>query len=154
MLLEPTRELLIATGLPWVIENVADAPLGISYNAVELCGWTFGLPLYRHRRFESNVFLMQPPHRKHAAILKAGKLLGDRYGASDGVMGVFGTTEGVPRSFGTLVVTDVKPHVREAMGIDWMTNKELTQAIPPLFTEFIGRQLLDFLAVAPPEGPQ
>ena len=31
------------------------------------------------------------------------------------------------------------------MGIDWMTWKELTQAIPPAYTEFIGKQLMEVL---------
>jgi DNA (cytosine-5)-methyltransferase 1 len=33
-------------------------------------------------------------------------------------------------------------HAREAMGIDWMTLAELCQAIPPAYTQFIGKQLL------------
>jgi DNA (cytosine-5)-methyltransferase 1 len=59
-LVAPTRELLKASGLPYVIENVVGAPLE---NPVMLCGSTFGLgangrQLRRHRLFESNVPIM------------------------------------------------------------------------------------------------
>ena len=56
-LVGPTRELLIATGLPYVIENVPGAPL---VDPVTLCGSMFGLAVRRHRLFESNVALMVP----------------------------------------------------------------------------------------------
>jgi DNA (cytosine-5)-methyltransferase 1 len=65
-LIEPTRALLVETGLPYVIENVPGAPVRAD---IELCGATFGLHTYRHRLFESNVPLVQPahqaPHRPH-----------------------------------------------------------------------------------------
>jgi len=57
-----TRQALIATGRPWVIENVIGAPLR---QPVMLCGTMFGLRVYRHRLFESNVFLMAMSHPKH-----------------------------------------------------------------------------------------
>ena len=59
-LLEPTREALNATGLPWVIENVPGAPL---IEPIELCGGMFGLRTYRHRLFESSHALTAPAHR-------------------------------------------------------------------------------------------
>src|SRR6478609_8846153 len=58
-LIEPVRALLQATGLPYVIENVPGAPL---HHSITLCGAMFGLRVYRHRLFESNVLLFQPPH--------------------------------------------------------------------------------------------
>lgn len=34
-----------------------------------------------------------------------------------------------------------------AMGIDWMVGKELAQAIPPAYTEYIGKKFIDVLSV-------
>ena len=61
-LIAPTRELLRRIGLPYVIENVVNAPLE---NPITLCGEMFGLDVIRHRLFESNVFLWQPEHPPH-----------------------------------------------------------------------------------------
>ncbi len=126
MLIEPTREALQATGRPWVIENVEDAPL---LNGITLCGTMFGLKVYRHRKFESNVLLWGLVHRRHEHVIFSGKLLNSRYNASSGIIGVFGHTSGAEAA-------------SDALGIDWMTRDELTQAIPPAYTEYIGRQLL------------
>lgn len=128
-LIEPLRDILINTGRLYVIENVPLAPLR---NPIILCGNTFGLHLYRHRAFESNVLLLAPPHLKHTQRIKPrnnGHKLG--YYNSD------------PSHF-----TTVAGHMfslqcgSEIMGIDWMTRKELAQAIPPAYTEFIGAQML------------
>ncbi len=145
MLIEPTRELLRSTGLPYIIENVEDAPL---LNGVTLCGLSFGLPLYRHRKFESNYLLMAPPHTKHQDVIHGSRFLNKRYSQNGGVVGVVGKVR--PES--TIVTVCghtsgvTKARAQEAMGIDWMTRDELTQAIPPAYTEFLGRQLLDQLA--------
>jgi DNA (cytosine-5)-methyltransferase 1 len=58
LLIEPCRKIFEQSGKIWVIENVADAPL----SGITLCGLMFGLPLYRHRKFETNFFMLQPPH--------------------------------------------------------------------------------------------
>lgn len=60
-LIAPVRDMLIAAGVPWCIENVPGAPL----QGISLCGQMFGLPLYRHRIFETSFFLMAPTHSKH-----------------------------------------------------------------------------------------
>ena len=120
-LVEPTRALLAATGLPYVIENVPGAPL---VNPVTLCGASFGLRVYRHRLFESNVFLMASGHPRHVARASYGRTpKADEFFT---ISGHFGDVEGG----------------RRAMGIDWMTRQELSQSIPPAYTEWIGRQLI------------
>ncbi len=138
-LVDPTRLLLTATGKPWVIENVERSPLGAF--SVCLCGLMFGLKVFRHRLFESNVFLMGQRHQPH----------GSRRVGKDGfvcVAGHGGQLTGWAGS-GTRVTVPAdhrnKASWERAMGIDWMTRYELAQAIPPAYTEFIGRQLIDHL---------
>jgi DNA (cytosine-5)-methyltransferase 1 len=118
LLIDPVRDMLEATGMPWVIENVEDAPM--PYSTV-LCGRTFGLPIYRHRRFGSNILIMAPPHLRHDLVISAGRLLGDR---------------------GRVSTWERQSRMPDAMGCPWMTQKEVAQAIPPAYTEFIGAQLL------------
>jgi DNA (cytosine-5)-methyltransferase 1 len=125
----PTREALRHFPV-WVLENVEDAAL----DAANLCGTMFGLqwpdgtPLYRHRLFESSHLLLHPPHPPHPPHpLLLGRLLKGRARLNNGL--VIGGHQNGLRAMG-------------AMGIDWMTGNELSQAIPPAYTEFIGRQLL------------
>lgn len=126
-LLAITRYVLISIGKPYVIENVIGAPMP---NAITLCGLMFGLKVFRHRRFESNLLLFQPGHLPHA-----GKRIG-----VDGYCCVVGNGDA-----GRNIKVDAfhwrKSTWQKAMGIDWMTKRELTQAIPPAYTEYIGRQL-------------
>ena len=130
-LIDPVRQRLISTGKPWVIENVGGAPL---MNPAMLCGTMFGLGVFRHRCFESNVLLLVPNHSAHEGRIGDGEFFSVAGGA------------GRWKSWGT-VKRDVSKGTavqwREAMGIDWMTRKELTQAIPPHYTEFIGRAILN-----------
>lgn len=118
-----TRAAFELIGKPWVIENVPGAPM---LDPVELCGCMFdGLRTYRPRLFESNIDLVQPPHCEHRArTTKMG-----RPPVEGEFMHVVGNFSGVAQA-------------REAMGIDWMTRDELREAIPPAYTEFVGRQLL------------
>lgn len=137
--IDATRALLQASGRPWIIENVEDAPL---LNGVNLCGQMFGLPLYRHRRFESNLLLMSPPHQKHDEVLaKGGASMAQRYRGSGGVTGVktISRTSFAGHEVGAVARGAV------ALGIDWMKREELTQAIPPAYTEYLGAQLMDFI---------
>lgn len=131
-LIESTRELLEATGLPYVIENVPGAPL---INPVTICGLSVGVNVKRHRLFETNWPLMVPPCGDHSGdwllvfghtVLSRGKVVGKAKGGGNTIKRVHvGTDRG-----------------REAMGIDWMTRDELSEAIPPAYTELIGRRLL------------
>jgi DNA (cytosine-5)-methyltransferase 1 len=125
-LVAPTRELLRASGLPYVIENVVGAPLE---NPIMLCGSTFGLgangrQLRRHRLFESNVPIMASPCQH----------LGQP-------VGVYGHGGGGSMRRG---YKGTGPEYREAMGMDWLglTKAEIAQAIPPAYTEHIGGYLM------------
>ena len=113
-LLPATRELLIATGIPWAIENVPEAPIRPDYL---LCGTMFGLRIRRHRAFETSWYGgLQPhcgPHRDLLPFMHKGE-----------------------RAFA------------DALGGHWMSNLGGREAIPPAYTEFIGRQLLDHLREA------
>lgn len=125
-LIAETRELLIATGRPYVIENVHGAPL-ISSASVELCGCMFPgrLYTYRPRLFETNWYLPTQAHRPHVARTAP---LGRRPGPGE-FMHVVGNPTGAEES-------------RRAMGIDWMQRRELCEAIPPPFCEYVGSHLL------------
>lgn len=120
LLIPATRTTLQATGKLWVIENVSDAPI----NGAELCGAALGLPIIRHRRFESSVMLLFPPCPGHPVLFHGTGNMAKR-GRGGGVMGITGGSD--PRA---------------ALGITWMTYKEMRQAIPPAYTEFIGKQLM------------
>lgn len=126
-LLTPVREILLELGNPWIIENVVGAPLR---DPVLLCGSMFpGLQVYRHRLFESSIPLVTPEHPEHVARLtKMG-----RAHVPGEFMHVVGNFSGVQKG-------------REAMGIDWMVRDELREAIPPAYTEFLGRQLISQLS--------
>ncbi len=135
-LIEPVRSRLIKIGKPFVIENVAGAPVE---NYIMLCGSMFGLKVYRHRHFESNVFLWQPHHIPHNdKTPSAGNGLSPK-----GFISVCGT--GGIRGMTAKQIVD---YWSMAMGIDWMNRAELAQAIPPAYTEWIGKQLIEQLQVA------
>ena len=125
-LYDRVRELLEATGLPWVIENVVGAPYR---QGVELCGSMFGLQVRRHRNFEAS-FLMMPPPCDHRA--------------QGTPLGVYGTGGGGVMTRG---VKATPAEAKVAMGIDWMTHREIAQAVPPAFAEYVGTQLLAHLGV-------
>lgn len=126
------RSALMDTGRPWVIENVPLAPLA---NPLTLCGTMFGLPTHRHRIFETWPWSIYfPPGGCFKTPVKkrdTGKLA-QYYGPGARMVTVAGHM-GSRESFS------------RALGIDWMTRDELAEAIPPAFTEFIGRWLLAFM---------
>jgi DNA (cytosine-5)-methyltransferase 1 len=127
------RNLLQKTGLPYVIENVSGAPL-LSEKTVTLCGVMFNLGVFRHRLFETNFSLSSPSHIKHPGRIGDGK-----YFSVAGGTGRWKSWGSVHRNISKGTITECK----RAMGIDWMIRKELVQAIPPAYTEYIGRQLLN-----------
>lgn len=128
-LIEPTRFLLEELGKPYVIENVPGAPLN---EPVELCGAMFGLETYRHRLFETNWELTVPDHPVHVArTTKMGRP--PRPGE---FMHIVGNFSGVEKG-------------REVMGMPWANRDGLREAIPPAYTEHIGRQLMTHLERVP-----
>jgi DNA (cytosine-5)-methyltransferase 1 len=136
LLIEPTRLRLAAAGVPYVMENVEDAPL----EGLRLCGLMFGLPVYRHRLFETDILALQPAHRKHQVVIGHGRMLNDRAKGSSN-KGAAGNQ---------LIVTVAGGQYRKAdgeraLGIDWMTKPELSESIPPAYTEYVGRQLMAVL---------
>jgi DNA (cytosine-5)-methyltransferase 1 len=136
-LVGPARDLLDGIGVPWVIENVERAPL--AGHAVTLCGLMFGLRVFRHRLFESNVTLLgqpHPPHGKRRIGRDGFVCVAGRGGQLTGWAGS-GSRATVPADHRN------KASWERAMGIDWMTRDELAQAIPPAYTEYLGRQLAD-----------
>lgn len=139
-MLQATVERLKATGVPWVVENVAGAEFG---HSLVLCGTQFGLKaqdddgrwlyLRRHRLFASSEMLLAPGRCTCA----------NHCGEIGGVYGA-GTSDRTKARTVRRGGYTPRTHVRRAlMGIDWMTGNELSQALPPAYTEFIGEQLLN-----------
>lgn len=162
-LIRPIRELLVKTAGVYCIENVMDAKHD-GMMADWLCGTMFGLPVYRHRLFETNFWWLRPQHVPHDVkkqTVRNGRTLGSR--ARDVVFSVAEDRRGKESWLGRrgeagrgLTVKENGARrpganvghapgveaVRLAMGIDWMSREEITQAIPPAYAEFIGREAM------------
>jgi DNA (cytosine-5)-methyltransferase 1 len=122
-LIPQTRAKLEKSGLPWAIENVPGAPLR---NAITLCGTMFGLRVIRHRSFETSFSIVLIPQcgrhgttNSHRGYSTGGEFItvaGNNYRRVEGAA---------------------------AMGVDWPTTRpELSQAIPPAYSEFIAREAI------------
>lgn len=128
-----TRELLDASGLPYIIEQ----PNGRAQmrRDVTLCGEMFGLAVIRHRHFElGNWTTDKPVHKPHR-----GRVRGWRHGEYfDGpYVAAYGSGGGKPGI----------PELQEAMGIDWTDNRvELNEAIPPAYTKWLGDRLMKWMS--------
>jgi len=121
-LIPQTRQALIASGKPYVIENVPGAPL---INPVQFCGSYFGLKVRRHRLFESNLPIIGS---------------GCKHKEQGRPVGIYGSMrDEIPGGGHTAKTIE---QAREAMGIDWMIWGELVEAIPPVYTYEIGKQLI------------
>lgn len=126
-LIVPTRELLLRLGKPYIIENVGGARKEL-INPLMLCGSMFGLPIWRHRYFETNppIYFTPPCCHNFAPILITGQ------------NGHGGQRNRPP-----------KPKIavkRLAIDIDWMVESEITESIPPAYTEFIGKHIIQYLS--------
>lgn len=134
-LIAATRDVLDATGLPYVIENVQAAPVRPD---VVLCGLMFDLRVFRHRLFELGRWTATgPAHPTHQGHRVAGWRHGVRY---DGDMvAVYGDGGGKGST----------ETWQAALGVDWTANRRsLAEAIPPAYTEHIGRQLITHIRSA------
>lgn len=127
------RDALIGSGAEWVLENVPGAPMPSAY---VICGASFGLgaagmDLARHRLFETSFPMLVPPcqHRRGRTI---------------GVYGN-GTNKYHRDKLGRCVTAD---EMREAMGMPWAVRKGLSQAIPPAYSEHIGKYAMMALGLA------
>lgn len=134
-LIGQVRDMLQATGLPWVIENVEAAACDM-HNPLMLCGTMFGLcaqghDLQRHRMFEANFHLPRP----------------SCHHSSRPVIGVYGgharnrSAQHGGRGTKDEWIGGHKRAASEALGIDWMTLAELSESVPPAYTEWIGWNL-------------
>ncbi|HEV8639411.1 MAG TPA: DNA methylase [Chloroflexota bacterium] len=125
-LIGPTREALIHNGVFWVIENVPGAPMRPD---VVLCGTMFGLGVRRHRWFESNAGLLPfTPGCNHSYPIT-------------GIYGHPHVRGGAWRNGNKPMLPSDHTTWSREMDIDWMRPLELAAAIPPAYTEWIGRQL-------------
>lgn len=139
-LIEPTRDALIATGKPYVIENVSGAAL---QSSLTLCGSMFGLTavdddgellrLERHRLFESSVPLFAPMSCRHDRSVRVGGSYGggrnDKYEAQYVRRGGY-----VPSARVQATLLGIEPGA--------MTQHGLHQSLPPIYTRHLGEQLL------------
>lgn len=136
-LIPQTRALLEAAGVPWIIENVEPARPHLR-DPILLCGTMFGLraegcELQRHRLFESNVPLAAPVLCAHSGGPVVG-VYGGHARKRSAKHGGRGTRDVWPNGH--------RPVAAEAMGMDWATLAEMSEAIPPAYTEHLGRKLL------------
>lgn len=127
-LLPQTRFMLQTLGLPYVIENVIGAPMR---NPMVLCGTMFGLRVFRHRQFESNIMLLGPGRK----CSHRGAAVGFDDQSFVTIAGHGGDGSGKIANW------------RDAIGIEWMSKPEITQAIPPAYTEWIGLQLIKYVQI-------
>lgn len=130
-LVEAVRRMLVTVGRPYVIENVEGAPL---HDPLRLCGSMFGLgvdgfQLRRHRLFESTATFSLRPACAHV-------------GPVIGVYGDHARSRGHWREGADFPGRDKKKLAAQALGIDWASWHGMCQAIPPVYTEFVGAQLL------------
>ena len=115
------RDALIASGKPYIIENVPNAPL---IDPVLVCGSAFGLKVRRHRLFESNVPLK-------------GTVCDHR--AQGKPVGIYGSMrDEIPNGGHTAKTMD---EANKAMGISHMIWGELVESIPPAYTNYLGMQI-------------
>lgn len=123
-LVDSTRALLEASGVPWAMENVVGAPMR---NPITLCGLALGLNVKRHRLIESSLLLLAPPCPSH----------------DKDYFVIFGHECRQRGRRGRMNNLDAG---RRAMEIDWMTRDELSEAIPPAYSRLVGKQAMAAIA--------
>lgn len=121
-LVEPTRKMLAASGVPYTIENVVGAPIRVD---LALIGPMFGLEVIRRRHFECSFFILEPCPPPIRGSVRGGQFVTVAGHGGDNIKG-----------------RGSRAAKQAAMGIDWMNDQELNQAIPPAYSEYIARQFL------------
>lgn len=131
-LLKPTQMMLRSLGKPYVIENVPGAAR-LLCDPIMLCGGMFSIGVSRHRFFESNARLPLLIHKCNSAEIDSDEVSVTRHGPP---ARWYKKNPGATFTIKTW---------HQAMNIHWMTRSELTQAIPPAYTEWIGKQLIQHI---------
>lgn len=135
MLISATRQVMQKVGKPYIIENVKGARF-ILDNPIMLCGTMFGLKVIRHRYFECSPPLWFPPAQCTCSTLYTHSGHGQHSAFENGATAI------------CVVGHDFKiEDAKIAMDINWMTGKELAQAIPPTYTEWIGKEIRRILNI-------
>lgn len=129
-LLPRVVDALVELGRPWVVENVDTHHVVMAGWWFTLCGSAFGLRVRRHRRFGSSHLMLAPPCAHRVQGTPAGV-----YGHG----GATATSEGKPA---------LASQYGELMGMPWARPAEIAQAIPPVYTEWIGAHLITALEEA------
>lgn len=133
-LIGPTRAALEATARPYVIENVVGARRQLR-GPILLTGAMFGLRVARPRLFESSIALEARPERKVDDVVGV-------YGARPDGRRLWTRADGTEQRAAASVA-----QAAEVMGMPWASWHGLTQAIPPAYTQFLGEQLVEHLAL-------
>jgi DNA (cytosine-5)-methyltransferase 1 len=134
LLIDDTRTRIASARLPYVIENVEGSREALD-NPVVICGLSVGCNVRRHRLFECSFPVMVPPCGDHR---------GDWLIVFGGMPRRRGKKVGIAKGGGSVIRRPLATaaEARSAMGIDWMTREELSEAIPPAYTEHIGYYLM------------
>lgn len=133
MLVDAVRERLSEFGAPWVIENVVGAPIAgaptlFGDHGCMLCGSCFGMRIHRHRLFATSFSVVAP----------------DCYHGTRHALNPH-RAEGRERIYAEFGRGDPEKVWAKDMGVEWMSRHEAREAIPPAYTEWIGRQLMEVL---------
>lgn len=139
-LIAPIRQRLMSSGLPFIIENVEGGRRLLDM-PIMLCGTMFGLPIWRHRYFETHpsIFCLLPPcHHRHYTV---SAHINDKDRLVQVPVLCTGGADSKVSSRKMIRPRGKVAEIRWAMEIDWMTQSELTEAIPPAYTHWLGLQI-------------
>jgi DNA (cytosine-5)-methyltransferase 1 len=143
-LIAPTRTALERTGKPYIIENVENARREL-VNPVKICGSMLGLPVWRHRYFEIFPFWFLSPgtcfHLHRPITVHSGS----HTRATWEPVLCTGGADSKDAKRNLIRPRESVEVVRWAMGIDWMLQRELTESIPPAYTQWLGQRILEAL---------
>ena len=132
--LTPSLVALRSYQCPWVVENVMTASMPFT---IKLCGSSFGLRVQRHRKFCSNMLIPGLPcrHKEQGTPLA---VYGENWGPVEN------------KNWKGRRYSDHAEASAAMGGLDWMTIREICEAIPPAYTEHIGHYLMQHIKEATP----